>query len=82
MFDFIVADGSDPFSNNRGTSYAAPRVTGAAALVMHKFGTNAKQTKAIILNTADDLGATGIDEVFGHGLLNVSKALSPVGKLN
>lgn len=65
-----------------GTSFAAPRVAGAAALVMQKFGTNAVNTKNILLNTADDLGAPGVDNVFGHGKLNVHRALSPIGHIN
>ena len=77
---FIVA--SDVFSAARGgragggTSSATPKVTGAAALVMAKFGTNAENTKKIILQTADDLGAPGVDAVYGHGKLNVVKALN------
>ena len=83
MNDFIVANGenSAQHANGTGTSYAAPRVSGAAALVIHKFDTNAVNTKQILLQTADDLGAPGVDPVFGHGRLNVGSALSPVGNL-
>ena len=65
-----------------GTSFAAPKVTGAAALVVQKFNTSAANTKRILLTTADDLGAPGVDPVFGHGALNVTRALSPHGTLN
>ena len=65
----------------RGTSFAAPIVTATAALVMDQFGTNAVQTRDIILNTADDLGAPGTDAIFGRGRLNVHRALSPIGAL-
>ena len=65
-----------------GSLFAAPKVSGAAALVHHKFGTNNVNTKQILLETADDLGEAGVDAVFGHGLLNVERALSPVGHLN
>ena len=69
------------YSYGEGTSYAAPRVSGAAALVMQKFDTNAQQTKEILFSTADDLGARGVDRVYGHGKLNVRRAMSPVGSL-
>ena len=81
MNDFLVADGSWG-DGVVGTSFAAPKVSGAAALVHHKFGTNNVNTKQILLETADDLGEAGVDAVFGHGLLNVERALSPVGHLN
>ena len=59
----------------------APIVTAAAALVMDQFGTNAVQTRDILLDTADDLGAPGTDAIFGRGRLNVHRALSPIGTL-
>ena len=79
---FIVADGTTLLDTGRGTSYAAPRVTGAIGLISHKFPElSAQARKGLILDTATDLGATGVDGVFGHGLLNVTNALSPLGLL-
>ena len=82
MHDFIVASGHSLTENRNGTSFAAPRVAGAAALVIHKFNTSPVNTKQILLESADDLGAPGVDPVFGHGKLNISAALSPIGHLN
>ncbi|SHN92494.1 hypothetical protein BHECKSOX_915 [Bathymodiolus heckerae thiotrophic gill symbiont] len=66
-----------------GNSFSAPRVAGAGALVRQKFpNLTGSQTAVVILNTADDLGVTGVDTVYGHGKLNVGKALSPVGNLH
>ena len=82
--DYIVAH-DDVWQNGDagGTSFSAPRVAGAAALVRHKFPKlNAPQLKQVLLQTADDLGAAGPDEVFGYGRLNVLGALSPIGKLS
>lgn len=60
----------------RGTSLAAPQVAGAAALVWQAFpffsNDNVRQT---LLGTATDLGASGIDPVFGNGALNVGTAV-------
>lgn len=81
--DFIVAH-DDIWKENdaAGTSFAAPRVAGAAALVRHKFpNLNAPALKQVILQTADDLGVTGVDDIYGYGRLNVLNALSPIGKV-
>ncbi|VWX55111.1 S8 family peptidase [Novosphingobium sp. 9U] len=62
-----------------GTSSAAGQVSGLAALILSKWpqlsGVEAGQ---VILNTAHDLGAAGIDPVYGAGLIDVEAALSPV----
>ncbi|SFG04062.1 Serine protease, subtilisin family [Novosphingobium sp. CF614] len=62
-----------------GTSSATPQVSGLAALILSKWpqlsGIEAGQ---VIVNTARDIGAAGVDPVFGHGLIDVQAALSPV----
>jgi hypothetical protein len=66
-----------------GNSYAAPRAAGVGALIRHKFpNLNGSQAATVILHTADDLGATGVDEVYGHGKLNAGAALAPIGNLH
>ena len=68
------------YAHMTGTSMAAPAVSGAAALVTGYWPyLAANQVAAILLNTADDLGAPGVDAIYGHGMLNVNRALSPVG---
>jgi autotransporter-associated beta strand protein len=60
-----------------GTSYAAPLVSGAAALVWQKYPYFKNyDIQRTLLGTATDLGEPGVDAVFGHGLLNVAKALN------
>lgn len=69
--------------NLDGTSFAAPYLTGVAALIMEKYdSTDASTARNIIFETADDIGAPGVDAVYGHGRLNVGRALSPLGELN
>lgn len=59
-----------------GTSFAAPLVSGAAALVWQAFPYfNNDLVRQTLLGTATDLGAAGVDPVFGYGLLNVGKAV-------
>lgn len=65
-----------------GTSFAAPTVAAAAALVLEKWPYLSGQTVGqILLDSATDLGKPGVDDVFGHGLLNVESALKPIGSL-
>ncbi len=58
-----------------GTSYAAPLVSGALAVVWSAFPYfNNDLVRQTVLGAAKDLGATGVDPIFGWGLLDVSKA--------
>ncbi|RZI80450.1 MAG: hypothetical protein EOP38_22420 [Rubrivivax sp.] len=76
----IISSYSTGYAYMSGTSMAAPAVSGAAALVTGYWPyLKASQVAAILLNTADDLGAAGVDAVYGRGLLNVNKALAPIG---
>jgi subtilisin family serine protease len=73
-------DTKNGYVNYGGTSMAAPMVSGALAVLKGKDPQlTAKQAVQIILDTATDLGAPGVDDVYGHGLLNLAKALEPVG---
>lgn len=59
-----------------GTSMATPGVAGVAALVRSKFpNLKADQVRSKIEKSADDLGEAGWDKYYGHGRINVGKAL-------
>lgn len=65
-----------------GTSQATPHVSGAAALLVQSWPTlTPAEVVQILLTTATDLGALGVDAVYGHGLLNLSAAIAPLGTL-
>lgn len=73
---------SDSFGYMSGTSMAAPIVTGAIGVLASNFPelTGAEITQ-ILRETATDLGAPGIDAIYGNGLLNLENAVAPQGKL-
>jgi len=59
-----------------GTSFSSPVVAGVGALAKGAFpGMNGNQLKALLKNTADDLGKPGSDNLFSHGRVNANKAV-------
>ena len=63
-----------------GTSFSAPHVAGAVAIILQRFPSlTAKQAVTLLLSSATDLGATGTDTTFGVGLLNLQAAFSAQG---
>ncbi|MDV3467559.1 S8 family serine peptidase [Stenotrophomonas sp. C3(2023)] len=65
-----------------GTSMAAPHVTGALGLLFERFPyLDNAQVRDVLLTTATDLGASGVDEIYGWGLINLEKAIEGYGQL-
>ncbi|HEU4705090.1 MAG TPA: S8 family serine peptidase, partial [Sphingomicrobium sp.] len=63
-----------------GTSFAAPTISGAAALLAQAFpNLTGAQIVDILFSSADDLGAAGTDSTFGRGRLNLATAFKPMG---
>lgn len=77
-----VPDSAFNQGGGQGTSFAAPIVTGTAALVWQAFpwmsASNVQQT---VLTTATDLGEAGVDAIYGWGLVNAAKAVHGPGQL-
>ncbi|MDR0183948.1 autotransporter domain-containing protein [Lysobacter arvi] len=66
-----------------GTDFAAAQVSGAVAVVRDRFTyLGAEQARQILLGTATDLGAPGVDDVYGHGRIDLEKALNGPGRLD
>ena len=64
-------------SSVSGTSMAVPQVSGAAALLLEaKPDLGPADVKRVLLKTADDLGASGQDNIYGYGALNLTGALA------
>lgn len=65
-----------------GTSAAAPAAAGSAALIYQAFrqknnnqDPSSALVKALLLNTADDLGRPGPDYAYGWGRINIARAV-------
>ena len=85
----IVTDGNDIYSTiptdgygtKSGTSQAGPVMTGTLALLTERYrqlnsniNPDASLLKALVCNTADDLGLANADFSYGFGRLNARKA--------
>ncbi len=67
----------------KGTSQAAPHVSGALAVLKQAFPSmDSEQLVSLVLDTASDLGREGTDEVYGRGMLNLDNASRPQGDTN
>ena len=77
-------DGSPGFRSidrRRGTSYAAPMVTGGLALMKQYFRGQLSNSDLLarLLETADRTGIYADAAIYGRGLLDLGSATSPVG---
>ncbi|RLJ22240.1 hypothetical protein DJ031_01325 [bacterium endosymbiont of Escarpia laminata] len=83
-FPKLVAPGENIFTADRlpltynvvsGTSFAAPHVAGAIALLKSAFpSATVSQLETSLLESSIDIGPIGADGDFGYGLLNVAGA--------
>ncbi|MBQ8473974.1 MAG: S8 family serine peptidase [Alphaproteobacteria bacterium] len=63
-----------------GTSFAAPVVSAAIAVIREAFPyMQSTQITELLFTTARDLGVVGVDELYGHGMLDLERATRPVG---
>jgi len=74
-------DSENSYAQGKGTSHAASHVTALAALALEY---NPKLTPAefrdILAASADDLGTRGYDQYYGHGRINIKRALEELTK--
>ncbi len=81
----ITTPGTDLNTTTRpyaisGTSFAAPIVSAAISVIREAFPyMKSEQITSLLFETARDLGAPGVDEIYGHGMLDLERATRPVG---
>lgn len=70
------------YVNTSGTSASTAIISGAAALLIDAFpNLSAAQVADLLFTTATDLGAPGVDAIYGHGLINLEEAFTAQGQL-
>ncbi len=66
-----------------GTSFSAPQITGAIALLAQAFpNLTGKQIVDLLYATARDVGDPGVDAIYGRGVLDLTRAFQPVGSMS
>ncbi|TCM97227.1 subtilisin family serine protease [Paenibacillus sp. BK033] len=69
------------YKREEGTSMAAPQVAAAAALVWARYPSlEPYQVRELLRQSAKDIGASGLDDKSGYGLLQVDKAVTMTAK--
>ena len=88
---YLTAVGEDiraPGLNNQvyfwsGTSFAAPQIAGAVALLAQAFpNLTGTQIVNLLYGTARDLGAAGVDPIYGRGAIDLTRAFQPQGTMS
>lgn len=65
----------DSYATVTGTSFAAPHAAGAMALLLSAFPLlTPSEAESALVQTAMDLGVTGPDNDYGHGLIDIMAA--------
>jgi subtilisin family serine protease len=63
-----------------GTSFSAPQISGAAALLAQAFpNLTGTQIVNLLLSSARDAGDPGTDAIYGRGILDIARAFAPSG---
>lgn len=77
VFDYVFSTSNGGWSWASGTSMAAPHVTGVAALIIGANGGSMSPSAVLsaLTHGAEDIGAPGIDVLYGRGRVNADRSL-------
>ena len=79
---FLVTPDDNREETFAGTSFAAPRVSAALAILKQKCpDLSYRHLSFILLKSARDLGEQGVDKVYGFGLLDLERAFEQAESL-
>ncbi|CAI1997760.1 autotransporter outer membrane beta-barrel domain-containing protein [Serratia proteamaculans] len=68
------------YAKYSGTSMAAPHVAGSIAVLMERFPyMTGAQVASVLKTTTVDMGAPGIDALYGWGMIDLGKAINGPG---
>jgi hypothetical protein len=74
-------NGQQYYTVYNGTSFSAPQIAGAVALLRQAFpNLTAVQAVSLLLSTAKDAGSAGTDSTYGRGILDIAAAFAPQGQ--
>ena len=81
VLDYLEAHPTEAYLLGSGTSFSAPHVTGAIAVLKELFNDNLSSVQILerLFNTANKEGKYSDKEIYGQGLLDLKTASSPVG---
>ena len=73
---YTTTSANSAYKEVSGTSFSAPQVAGAAALVWSIApNLTSDQVRNVLIKSADDLGNPGKDLEYGYGILNIERAV-------
>jgi subtilisin family serine protease len=81
VLDYLESHPTEAYLLGSGTSFSAPHVTGAIAVLKELFNDNLSSVQILerLFNTANKEGKYSNKEIYGQGLLDLKTASSPVG---
>ncbi len=80
-YEANVGDNANKYASLSGTDQASAFASAAATVLKGAWpNLTAPQISSILLKTATDLGAPGVDEIYGHGMLNLYAAVQAQGE--
>jgi subtilisin family serine protease len=78
--NILTGDNNQKYGYNIGTSFSTPLVSGAVAVIRSAWpNLTAPQVVDLLFKTATDLGEKGVDDIYGHGALNLYEAVKAQG---